>query len=99
MDVLDRVISDLESLCSAGGTRGGGATEGGGASLKVVPQSFEKDDDANGHIDFITAASVSNLASGSIRGRTVSSLKDLFMIFATVSNEKRKGTYCLARKS
>ena len=26
--------------------------------LKLAPQSFEKDDDSNGHIDFITAASV-----------------------------------------
>lgn len=29
--------------------------------LKLVPQSFEKDDDSNGHIDFITAASVSHM--------------------------------------
>ena len=27
----------------------------------MFPQSFEKDDDSNGHIDFITAASVSAL--------------------------------------
>ena len=27
----------------------------------MSPQSFEKDDDSNGHIDFITAASVSTV--------------------------------------
>ena len=28
--------------------------------LKMKPLSFEKDDDSNGHIDFITATSVRN---------------------------------------
>ena len=27
--------------------------------LRMFPQSFEKDDDSNGHIDFISAAAVS----------------------------------------
>ena len=27
--------------------------------LPLFPQEFEKDDDSNGHIDFITSASVS----------------------------------------
>ncbi len=30
----------------------------------MSPQSFEKDDDSNGHIDFITAASVSTVPLG-----------------------------------
>ena len=29
------------------------------ALLSMIPQHFEKDDDSNGHIDFITSASVS----------------------------------------
>jgi hypothetical protein len=57
MDAMEKVTSELESLCSTGG--GGGA-----GRLRVEPQSFEKDDDTNGHIDFITAASVSTREGG-----------------------------------
>ena len=52
MEVIDQTIVNLESLCSTGDIIGD--------RLRMVPQSFEKDDDANGHIDFITAVSVSH---------------------------------------
>ncbi len=60
MDVVERAAADLELLCSAGSLSGGGG--GGGVEERLImsPQSFEKDDDSNGHIDFITAASVSS---------------------------------------
>lgn len=53
MDVADRVAATLETLCCSS-PQGSDALEG---KLKATPLSFEKDDDANGHIDFITAAS------------------------------------------
>ena len=50
MDVVESTISDLEKICSSGPV-----TQD---KMTMVPQSFEKDDDKNGHIDFITSASV-----------------------------------------
>ncbi len=50
MDVIESTLADLEKICSAGLV----AQD----KMTMVPQSFEKDDDGNGHIDFITSASV-----------------------------------------
>lgn len=65
MDVADRVAATLEALCcsSSSPQQGSGTLEG---RLKAAPLSFEKDDDANGHIDFITAASVSFITAASV---------------------------------
>ncbi len=53
MDLVEKMAGELGSVCS---TLEPNSLR---TRLKVTPQSFEKDDDANGHIDFITAASVS----------------------------------------
>ena len=58
LDDVEQAVKDLESLCSAA-AQGEGSGRGLEERLKVYPQDFEKDDDSNGHIDFVTAASVS----------------------------------------
>ena len=55
MDVVEQATANLEQLCATFG----GDAEGVKERLAMDSQSFEKDDDSNGHIDFITAASVS----------------------------------------
>ena len=54
MDVVEQATASLEQLCSTFG----GDAEGLKEKLVMASESFEKDDDSNGHIDFITAASV-----------------------------------------
>ena len=53
--MVEQTAKDLSSLCSTAEEQGSNLEQ----RLKVFPQEFEKDDDANGHIDFVTAASVS----------------------------------------
>ena len=50
MDVIETSAANLTTICSSGVSLEG--------KFKMIPESFEKDDDENGHIDFITAASV-----------------------------------------
>ena len=68
-DLLETCTADLSRIVSAGAPVQGKATAAAGScdchvtsfhsgQLVMSPQSFEKDDDSNGHIDFITAASV-----------------------------------------
>lgn len=52
MDVVERATTELEALCSNSALKLD-------QRLRVGSLVFEKDDDSNGHIDFITAASVS----------------------------------------
>lgn len=47
---LDRMLADIEG-------KPGRVARMRAAKLAAVPQAFEKDDDSNGHLDFITAAS------------------------------------------
>lgn len=62
LDVAEQTVKDLQSLCLTATEGCGPSEEGRGLSLedklRVFPQEFEKDDDSNGHIDFVTAASV-----------------------------------------
>ena len=50
MDIIEATTESLATMCSSGFIKE--------RKLKMVPQSFEKDDDGNGHMDFVTAASV-----------------------------------------
>jgi len=51
LDAIEESAANLASICSSGRNLEG--------KFKMFPESFEKDEDSNGHIDFITAASVS----------------------------------------
>ena len=53
LDMVEQAVEDLENLCSSPDV------SDLQDRLRASPQEFEKDDDSNGHIDFITAASVS----------------------------------------
>lgn len=69
-DLLEICTADLSKIVSSGATTQGRVysrvkscdschvTSFHSGHLVMSPQSFEKDDDSNGHIDFITAASV-----------------------------------------
>ena len=53
MDVIETTTAHLTTMCSSGFLSEG--------KFSMIPASFEKDDDGNGHMDFITAASVREL--------------------------------------
>ncbi len=59
MDVIEKSAANLAAICSSPSN----SLEG---RFRMMPESFEKDADENGHIDFITAASV-RLESGKVR--------------------------------